>query len=348
MHLKTLLGIGFLLLSIHLSAQTDFKPGYVITNTNDTLYGEIDYRGDLLMGQVCKFRAKGHEVVQYTPKDIAAYRFIDSKYFVSREVAGKDVFLEFLIKGQVDVYYFRDKLGDHYFIEKENMPLTEIPYEEGFKEMEGGKQYSYKTKKHIGILNYYMQDAPEVQSEINDLRKPAHDNLIKLAEDYHQLVCKDGEPCVIFVKKQPLVKVTLDIAAGMIFADGHAPIGGVLLNFWMPRANEKIYFRTGALYLGNEISYEGSSVSKRPVFKIPIMFEYIYPKSVIRPKAAYGFSIYNMLEAYSASCMGGVNIQLHQSVSCFLEYHLDFASRYLIIPERLVFQTFLGGLEFRF
>jgi hypothetical protein len=24
--------------------------------------------------------------------------------------------------------------------------------------------------------------------------------------------------------------------------------GGVLLNFWMPRANEKMYFRTGLLY----------------------------------------------------------------------------------------------------
>ena len=32
------------------------------------------------------------------------------------------------------------------------------------------------------------------------------------------------------------------------------------------------------------------NMQKRP-HKIPLMFEYIYPKSVIQPKAAYGWNV---------------------------------------------------------
>jgi hypothetical protein len=39
-----------------LQAQTDFRPGYVIGLNGDTIPGEIDYRGDKLMGETCTFR----------------------------------------------------------------------------------------------------------------------------------------------------------------------------------------------------------------------------------------------------------------------------------------------------
>ena len=86
MKLKRFFIIVFLLPASWLYAQTDFRPGYVITNSNDTLYGEIDYRGDRLMSEVCKFRSNGRDIVEYTPYDIAAYRFTDSKYFVESYV----------------------------------------------------------------------------------------------------------------------------------------------------------------------------------------------------------------------------------------------------------------------
>src|SRR5690606_8936442 len=65
-----------LCLSAHMaSAQADFRPGYVIKAPGDTLYGEIDYRGDLLMGSVCRFRNEHKETKDYTPHDIFAFRF---------------------------------------------------------------------------------------------------------------------------------------------------------------------------------------------------------------------------------------------------------------------------------
>jgi hypothetical protein len=83
-----------------LYAQNDFNPGYVITIKGDTLFGKIDYRGDLYMKSICRFMTAENTINEYTPHDILAYRFIDSKYYISREVDGKSVFLEYLIKGK--------------------------------------------------------------------------------------------------------------------------------------------------------------------------------------------------------------------------------------------------------
>ena len=65
-----------------------------------------------------------------------------------------------MIKGKINVYYMRDEIGDHYYLDKENVKLIEIPYEEGIKYVDD-KQVFYESTRHIGLLNFYMQDAPE-------------------------------------------------------------------------------------------------------------------------------------------------------------------------------------------
>ena len=37
------------------------------------------------MGRTCKFKSDDNTVVKYFPGDIIAYRFIDGKYYISRE-----------------------------------------------------------------------------------------------------------------------------------------------------------------------------------------------------------------------------------------------------------------------
>lgn len=45
-------------------------------------YGHIGYRVDLLINNHCKFRTKENIVKDYSPSDISAFRFIESKYYV--------------------------------------------------------------------------------------------------------------------------------------------------------------------------------------------------------------------------------------------------------------------------
>jgi len=85
------------------------------------------------------------------------------------------------------------------------------------------------------------------------------------------------------------------------------------------------------------------------------MFEYIYPKSVIRPKAAYGIIYYYDKEQSMnglfmiGTAMGGFNIRLSDSISLSLEYNVDFGDEiFFIFPQHFVSHSFLGGFHFRF
>jgi hypothetical protein len=210
MKIRRILLFEFLFIAVYLNAQTDFRPGCVILANGDSLFGEIDYRGDILMGQVCRFRNAITDTTvenekQYFPGDIMGYRFDNGKFFQSRELEGKKLFLEFLIKGKLCIYYHRDENGNHYYLEKDSSGIVEIPYETGIKYNEN-IPYTYNSNKHIGVLNAYMHDAPDLKSSITNIGEPGHKNLIRLAENYNNEMCKD-EPCIIYEKNNPALNI---------------------------------------------------------------------------------------------------------------------------------------------
>ena len=343
MKLKPLVLLGLLLTSGILSAQTDFRPGYIVRTAGDTIFGHIDYRGDLLMSNVCKFKNKEKVVKEYYPSDIAAFRFIDSRYFVSREINDNVVFMEYLIKGKVNIYYRRDENGDHYYLDKEGVNLTEIPYEEGTKYVDGEEVF-YKSKKHIGLLNYYMQDAPELQPRIQSLKKPKHQSLIKLAEDYHNAICEE-EKCIIYDKKTPIIKVRPELVGGVIkysniddLNDEFYMQTGIIGHFWLPRTNEKMYFRTGVLF--SQLNFDGEHEN---YYKIPLQLEYIYPKGIIRPRLAYGLNFYRP-RYQTVSFDIGTNIKLSETFFLSLTSDIEFNSTLLILPRSLFANSFKFGL----
>lgn len=103
-------------------AQSDFREGYIINNENDTTYGLIDYRGSMRSSKHCTFKSDdASEQIKYSPSEIAGYRFTDNKYYVSRTVKREEgasvFFLEFLINGKVDIYFYRDKGEDYYLVD---------------------------------------------------------------------------------------------------------------------------------------------------------------------------------------------------------------------------------------
>ena len=340
-----------------LNAQSDFRPGYVIKLNGDTIPGKIDYRGDILMGEDCRFIAAGtDEEVRYSPDNIIGYRFINSKYFVSKEINGEKVFLEFLIKGKVNVYTRRNQSGDKYFIEKEGLGMNELPYEEEIR-YDNNIPYEYRSTTHIGLLNMYMQDAPEFQSRIAKMWKPKQNWLIDLAADYHHKICTD-ENCMIFEKKLPFLKVNLEVVGGMVmYKSGNMEDfnyfyhegdlknnkyfqAGVIAHIWLPTVNEKLFLRTGLLY-----STFNSNTATKTTYKIPIQCEYIFPKGVIRPTLAYGINLYKPF-TFSVALTPGVNIMISRSVYLGIVYNIDFVPNYQfpLFPDKILANSILAGL----
>jgi hypothetical protein len=333
-------------------AQSNFKPGFIITNTNDTIHGTIDYRGDLMMSQICRFRPGGYgKYEKYGPADISAFRFIDGKYFVSKEYNGNHHFLEFLINGIVNVYFLRTMEADYYLMEKDELGLTEIPYEESYRII-GNSRYRYRSNKHFGVLNLYMSDASDFYSRISDIKKPTHQNLIRLAEDYHYKVC-EGETCLIYEKKAPFIKVNIELSWGQIsyqkqnwnyiyyssIVDQKYINSGIMAHVWLPRANENFYLRTGITM--SRLQY---SRYKSNLYKFPIQCEYIYPKGIIRPKVAYGISIYQPFNQ-AVSFMGGVNIKIYKPVYLSFNYETDYTPRdVFLLPQYFISKNLSSGI----
>lgn len=330
-----------------ISAQTNFKPAYVITNPGDTIYGEVDSRRDMFMSSVCRFKDADDVITDYSPHTIMAYRFIDSKYYVSREVDNKNVFLEYLINGEINMYYMSDETGDHYYLDKDGVRLTEIVYGKGEKIIDG-REVVLQSTKHMGLLFYYMHDAPELKSKIEDIEVPNHESLIKIAEEYHEAVC-DGEKCIVYKKKEPSFQISLELLGGSVNYTGLDDVSGqftfqtgLVGHIWMPSTNEKMYFKTGVVF-----SPFGSSDELDNSFKIPLHLEYIYPKGLIRPRLSYGANLY-LPFYHSVSCELGANVELGESLFLSVTSEIESDAAFLIVPNGLLSYSFRLGLFKKF
>jgi len=305
MRLKALM-LTVLFSSAVLQAQTDFRPGYVIELSGDTLFGEVDYRGDLMMGDSCRIRISKEDIRTYYPGQIAGYRFTDGKYYVSRQVEGRYAFLEYLINGRINIFYVRENDGDRYYIEKEGEGIILLPYETGTKQVDKNiydnnydqsSLVSYESTRHIGLLKYYMQDYPDILDKVDNLDKPTHNNLINLAEEYHNGVCFDRS-CIIYEKQLPRVSISVEpyfsqgfFSSEFYYSNSNSRGFGGNIYISMPRASEKIFFKTGYSY--SESILVGSE--KYIYYKVPLQFQYMFTAHKFVPKVSYGANYWSVI-----------------------------------------------------
>jgi len=351
MKFKNLFLIGLFFTSSLINAQSDFRAGYILKNLTDTLFGEIDYRGDILMSTKCRFRDSNENFTEYLPNDLFGFGFSDSKYYVSNEVKFKNVFLECLVKGKVNIYYMRDENGNHYFIENDELGLTELPFEEGTKyvdnvaKADAKKRVFFKSTKHIGLLKLYMQDAPKLKFQIENLKKPEHQNLVKLAEDYHKTI---GEKCIVYDKKLPVISIHPEIVGGIInfsdvenLNDKSYFHSGIIGHIWLPRANERFYIRTGILI--SKLELEGEM---KNIYKIPLQVEYISPKGSFRPRIAYGINYYYK-QYETVSLTLGTNVKLSETLFLSATSDIEFNPSLVILPKDFLSYSLKLGLFMR-
>ena len=128
MRKRLLLMSVILLISFPIFSQMNYKPGFIITLEGDSILGEIENRGSIKNSVICTFKQEESEKwIDYGPSEISAYGFKNGKFYVSRDIELNgdtlNVFLEYLIDGIVDAYFYRDENEDYYFVEKEGVDL---------------------------------------------------------------------------------------------------------------------------------------------------------------------------------------------------------------------------------
>ncbi len=294
---------------LELKAQSDFRNGYIVKNDNDTIYGLIDYRGNKANAKKCTFRKDLNSAKQaFNPDEIKSFRFINSKYYVSKNInvgnETKQLFLEYLINGIIDIYYYRDGIGEHYLVDNGEGNLYELKNEEKLVIVHN-TQYFKESKEYVGILKVMFKESPLISKKVENISLN-HKSLINITRDYHNEVCTDGE-CIIYEKKLPKTKSTYGIIIGCNYlktsgyGSGIFPSAGMFFKVNMPSVNERLYFQyegtysrinlttsksfTESVYALIYLSHESLT---QDVFNNVCVMKYEFPKGKIRPTFQMG------------------------------------------------------------
>jgi hypothetical protein len=188
-------------------AQVNPKSGIVITNTGDTLRGNIDLRTNEKLSKQCTFQANGEsETKIYKPGDIEGFRFDEGgKFFVTRRlnVTGEPqlYFAEFMVQGKMNLYCITHNSEDHFFFEREDGEMAELTDRtldySSLNAFQTAKNEIREKQKEYGKVKFLLKDS---QKAVNDMDEAniSRKKLVNVVRDYHNDVCTDGSKCVVY------------------------------------------------------------------------------------------------------------------------------------------------------
>lgn len=164
-------------------AQNGFEEGYVITNTNDTLYGKISDRKTGAFGGIydkIRFKRK-RKKKRFSPKQIKGYKMGDT-YFNSLLLNDEMTFLKVVSEGYLTHYIFElQEQGEQLVLDIDY--LQKGPNGQLVRATQG--IFGLKRKRLIGLLN----DCPEL---VKKIQNKEFKRLSQVVDFYN--VCKSKNP----------------------------------------------------------------------------------------------------------------------------------------------------------
>jgi hypothetical protein len=317
--LKTTTVLFAITLTINLFAQSNFKPGYYITNEMDTVHGLIDYRNNTKNAEKCVFiKSIEDEKSIFLPGEIHSYRITNGKYFTSKIIpidsTQINVFCEFLINGVVNLYYYNDGENHKYYIETEQGEFVLLE-DKPKTEYINGKTYEKQNLKYIGVLQYTFRNSPETMNLARNTTIN-HNSLMKITKNYHYNICPDSA-CVEYTN-QKIKKIYLGINTGIlktnllmedeIFTDYNdhsyiSPSLGLVSEFYLTRISENLAVQFNVnwsqfkhsitfdtLYIPYEGVFWGYRELKFGLISTNLNLKYVYPAGKVRPTASLGLN----------------------------------------------------------
>lgn len=199
--------ISLLLMTVALTAgaQTNPKPGYIITNNGDTIRGNIDFRSNEKLSKQCEFWAHGEsEGKTYKPGDIEGFRFDNGgKYFVTRrlDVTGEPqlYFAEFMVQGKMNLYCVAYNSDEYFFFERDDGEMALLTNRafytsSSIKDVEDNFQ---EKKEQYGKVKLLLKDSWKAVGDMNE-KDMTRKKLVNVVRDYHNDVCTDGSTCMVY------------------------------------------------------------------------------------------------------------------------------------------------------
>ncbi len=350
--MKKIIFALLLFFSLESFSQSFFNSCYIVLNNNDTVYGEIEYKNDFILSNLCVFKKSQKDIqITYHPFDIQEY-MVNNRLFISKKINNEVVFIEEIIKGKISIYSLMDQDRNiHYFINKNDSNFMEIPYKEKIID-KNGERYLYKSKLHIGLLKEYMKDVPSLFTSIEKIQQPNRDNLTQLVENYHKKISQESN-LIKRENKIVYIKISPEIKAGYIFrykkpsVEFQRPNCDMSLSayFSFPRIDDNIYLKAGVDLLNKGLNHV--TIAFPPInITFPIGIEYRFDKGQkIIPKIYAGGHILAPLINISPGVIFRLNE--HYLISTNLDYIFVYPYPFYK-EEKYVYSNFNCGVIYEF
>lgn len=302
--------------SVPATAQSDYKPGYVVMPQGDTLRGQVSYRTDL-SGKTIGFKKDGQSATaSYTANDLSGYGFPGDRNYRTRTLdhadtlAAEYVFMQELVRGTVSLFVYKGT----YFVEKKDNPnklhklyITKEEYVNQY-----GVTAQRDINHHVRILNTLMLDCFAMLSKVERVRL-AEKSLVDLVREYNSCA-GDAQNQTTFKESKKWFAIRPGVVAGMShtsvdfsakderylhlehaeFNTNTHPTFGVSLLLYSPRINQNASlllegryaqnkfeadpsYRWFDAYYDNEISFDLSA------FKLSTAFRYDFSGKKVQP-----------------------------------------------------------------
>ncbi|MDF7813468.1 hypothetical protein [Hymenobacter sp. YC55] len=210
-------------------AQTNFRPGYVLPLSGDTLRGEVDSRGAQRNARLARFRAsEGAPITEYQPRQLRGYGFNGDRVYQTETVLLADSvgrpslldapadtikrpsFLEVIVRGSASLLYLRDQADkDHYYLLTADAPVQEL-LQSTRRVVENGVTYQRKSDEFRYVLAAATKQCLVLQPSINSIRYGLNE-LASFVRRYNDCV---GAPSATPASKSHQNRVQLGFVVG--------------------------------------------------------------------------------------------------------------------------------------
>jgi hypothetical protein len=333
LHARPYLSLIFSLLSFTAFTQENYQDGYIVRSGADTVRGRIDYREWYYNPQQISFQDgktgkrslfqpggiiaffTGGETYQSFKVTIHPYTLSTEKLTNNFQDAPYDstVFLRLLMGGQLNLYYYHGHDEVEYFFTRR---LNETPVQLRVKTIlvdDNGVKAVSREDLYIDQLRLLVSECPALSGRIShvaydekDLRKLifGYNNCGKDTVERQEGTAQAGKlirfiPLAGYVRSSVRTNGTYEGVSGLTWPGYNGIIGGIGVQFVMPRTRQQFSFFTDLLYshfYSKTSSYAVNSANVETGYiyynylQLDIQFRYQVPGGKVRPFVNAGIS----------------------------------------------------------
>lgn len=358
-----------LIISTQCLGQAAYQNGYYITLDHDTIYGLIRNKGEMGNSSSCTYKSdKSSDPIRFSAEDINGYAILNDKYYVAKTIKTDDresrVFVELLLSGHSNLYFYRNQNNYFYIIENKNGQLVELYKKSETVTQKGSGEITRDTYRHIRMLKTAFSDCMEIQPKIEKTQLNRR-SMISITNDYNS--CISNEQSVIYSNRNKKNMIHIAPVLGLTTStlsfnrEFYSEFSydrnlnftfGLQMDAIFYSINDRLSLQIDLLYNNN--NYTGSFSDYYEIFinnnslKPSLLAKYTLPSGNIRPSFGLGLSLNYLLDHNVSAIVDNVpggppserqleNIYMSTNLFGFVA---QVGLNYTIFQDRVMFTNF--------